>query len=117
VAATSSTAAWALGQINDRRTLILHWNGTAWKQVPSPSNEPGAVLYSVAAISARDAWAVILHWNGATWKRVPIASTISLGGVAATSADNALAVGNTHPSRDVYKIAILHWNGTAWNRR
>jgi hypothetical protein len=40
-----------------------------------------------------------------------------LDAVATISATNAWAVGNTHPSRDVYKIVILHWNGTAWNRR
>src|SRR5262249_40913237 len=40
VAATSSTNAWAVGGHADRttgRTLIEHWNGTAWTQVPSPS--------------------------------------------------------------------------------
>jgi len=46
-----------------------------------------------------------------------LANTIGLDSVAAESAANAWAVGNTHPSRDVYKLVILHWNGTAWKRR
>lgn len=80
VAATSARNAWAVGGTNGGKTLIAHWNGTAWKRVPSPS-PPGAQLHGVAATSATNAWAVgnthpsrdvykivILHWNGTTWK-------------------------------------------------
>jgi hypothetical protein len=57
-------------------TVILRWNGTAWKQVPSPSPAPSAGLSGVAATSASNAWAVgntgsttlILRWNGTAWK-------------------------------------------------
>ncbi len=43
------------------RTLVLHWNGTVWKHVPSPN--PGGSsnvneLSAVAAASASDVWAV-----------------------------------------------------------
>ena len=97
VAVTSVRNAWAVG--GGLRTVILHWNGTAWKRVPSPSI--AGSLSSVAAISGGDAWAarhlhpagrgapLILHWNGKAWKRVPSpnpgAGTV-LDGVAATSA-------------------------------
>jgi hypothetical protein len=116
VAATSAGNAWAVGHQYNLNILTLHWNGTAWKPVPSPSL-PGNLL-SVAATSARNAWAVgytggaglILHWNGTAWKRVPSPSppgNDSLSGVAATSARNAWAVGTE----------ILHWNGTAWKQQ
>jgi len=39
VAATSATDAWAVGNYSSASasgTLILHWDGTAWTQVPSP---------------------------------------------------------------------------------
>jgi hypothetical protein len=39
VAATSATDAWAVGNYSSGSasgTLILHWNGSAWTQVPSP---------------------------------------------------------------------------------
>ena len=53
------------------QTLILRWNGTSWKRVPSPTPAGGAFLLGVAAVSARNAWAVggglILRWNGVTW--------------------------------------------------
>ena len=41
-------------------TLILHWNGSAWSQVasPSPSSFGYNFLYGVSAVSGGDAWAV-----------------------------------------------------------
>jgi hypothetical protein len=66
---------------------LVHWNGTACKQVASPS--PGAsgtrnVLQGVAAVSSSDAWAVgyyqhvapgsaytlMERWNGTDWQQV-----------------------------------------------
>jgi hypothetical protein len=124
VAATSVGNAWAVGSDDKGKTLIVHWNGTAWKRVPSPSLGGYASLSGVAATSATDAWAVgfggrgktlIVHWNGTTWKRVPSPSFgrySALSGVTATSATNAWAVGGA----DAGKTLILHWNGTAWSR-
>jgi hypothetical protein len=41
------------------KPLILHWNGRRWSRQVSPQPSPrGAVLYAIAAASARDAWAV-----------------------------------------------------------
>jgi hypothetical protein len=119
VAATSARNAWAVGQHNLQSTMILHWNGIAWKQVPSPS-PPGALL-SAAVTSARNAWAVgtaILHWNGTAWKpQAPGESFELLTGVAATSASNAWAVGyfcTAKCGQHTSVIVIVHWNGTAW---
>ena len=71
---------------------------------PSGAFSINGVLYGVAAISARDAWAVgyagshstseplIAHWNGKAWKRLP-GPRPGLGsylyGVAAISASDA----------------------------
>jgi hypothetical protein len=134
VTATSARNAWAVGQDTDNgNTIILRWNGTAWKRVPSPTPKGGGALYAVAATSASDVWAVggsdgppgkttILHWNGTTWKRVPSPTPKGGGalfGVAATSAHNAWAVGcagNCFQGFGGIKTLILHWNGTAWKR-
>jgi hypothetical protein len=122
VAATSASNAWAAGT-GRVKTLIVHWNGTSWKQVPSPA-PAGSVLSAVAATSATSAWAVgntstttstktlILRWNGISWKRVPSPSSAgSLSGVAATSASSAWAVGTLGT-----KTLILRWNGKVWKR-
>jgi hypothetical protein len=65
--------------------MILHWNGTAWKQAssPNPFCTTCDSLLGVAASSARNAWAVgtvnvgaevvIARWNGTTWKNSPSA--------------------------------------------
>ncbi len=135
VAATSASNAWAVGSFYNGtgwQTLAEHWNGTTWKRISSP-NPAGAArdntLFSVTAISARNAWAVgyldngttwrtlIEHWNGTTWKRVPSpnpggsAGVNQLRGVAAASSGNIWAVGS-----GTGRTLTVHWNGTAWKQ-
>lgn len=139
VAATSPTDAWAVGDesnngLGNQQSLILHWDGTSWAQVPSP--DPGGsfenVLEAVSAVSATDAWAVgvyndgstadqtlILHWDGTTWSQVPSPDPGSSGnllrGVAAVSATSAWAVGSD-TSGSVTQTLVAHWNGTRWKQ-
>lgn len=131
VAVTPEQTAWAVGWTGHYPghvvTLTEHWDGTTWTRVPSPSLMGQSNLYGVAAISDSDAWAVgstirskyryslIEHWNGTAWTRVPSpAPTASLNAVAATSAGNAWAVGDTESAGGGLKTVIEHWDGTAW---
>jgi hypothetical protein len=92
VAAVSPSDAWALGSYSyasprgqSVRTLIEHWDGTAWKIQASPS--PGganniSALSAIAPASPSRAWAVgfvvygvsdhtlVEHWNGTSWKHL-----------------------------------------------
>jgi hypothetical protein len=87
VAGTSASNIWAVGhsKISAVRSasLILHWNGDNWTQMPSPTPDPGdsALLIGVATSSTGNAWAVggyrtpngyaqgfFLHWNGRSWR-------------------------------------------------
>ncbi len=137
VTATSASNAWAVGYYGTDpadHTLIEHWNGTRWKQLPSPN--PGGpartnVLYSVAATSASNAWAVgyyytgtanqtlIEHWNGTAWAKVPSPSPSSsnniLTAVAVTSATSAWAVG-TYYNGIAFQTLIERWNGATWKK-
>lgn len=140
VTATSGGDVWAVGdyisnsQDSTVSTLALHWDGTVWKQVASPSPGQGiARLTSVAATSPADAWAVglfsngdadqtlILHWDGTSWTQVaspnPFADD-NLAGVAATSAGSAVAVGTGQNSgRGALPATLaLRWDGTAWTQ-
>jgi hypothetical protein len=130
-AALSSRDAWAVGfsfKVAAQRSLILHWNRTAWHRVASPS-PPHAALYGVAATSPGSAWAVggyaggtlVVHWNGTAWKRVaspnPRSRSGSLQGVAVRSARDAWAVGYYHNrAAAANQTLVLHWNGTTWAR-
>ena len=131
VAATSASSAWAVGysgSLTSPKPLIVHWNGTSWKQAPNPA-PAGTILAGVAATSATNAWAVgststgkalIERWNGTAWAQVPAprpGSFSGLSGVAAVSASSAWAVGSTSTSAGGSgKTLILRWNGTAWKQ-
>jgi hypothetical protein len=88
VSTLSHSDAWAAGYFStssgQTKTLVLHWNGTGWTEVasPSPGGTTGTALSGVDAVSASSVWAVgstapfgtggktlILHWNGTTWTR------------------------------------------------
>jgi hypothetical protein len=111
------------------RTLILHWNGSAWTRVPSPNPALDSSLTGVAAASADSAWAIgdtisdnsnsplTLRWNGTAWTTVPagLGPDASIEGVAAAPAGTAWAVGNTGIGTSG-RTLILRWNGTAWTR-
>jgi hypothetical protein len=88
-------------------------------------------MFGVVAMSARSVWVVgatgsgdgptktlVLRWNGTGWQRVSSPNprpSAELSGVAATSADNAWAVGYTSNSHHgSFQTLILRWNGTAW---
>ena len=143
MAVISATNAWAVGSysngtVNQARALIVHWNGSSWKQQHSPN--PGSAfntLTGVAATSPTNAWAVgdsctncgtdsestgtlTLYWNGTAWKQQSSPSPGSfityLDGVAATSATNAWAVG-AYSTRTTGGSLIEHWDGTAWKQQ
>jgi hypothetical protein len=141
VTVLSSRDAWAVGDYSRRpgrfyQTLVLHWDGSAWARVPSPSPggpSHGNVLNGVTALSPRDAWAVgsyttgtgtrtlIVHWDGSAWARVPSpspggpSSNSFLHGVTARSPGEAWAVGSYTTASGVHSL-VLRWSGTAWER-
>lgn len=134
VRVVSRSDAWAVGSFGygfsrvghthhgppPNQTLILHWNGTSWRQVASPGTD-GDRLRAVSALSRRDAWAVgsvIEHWNGTRWAQVTSPSPgvySALTGVAATSPANAWAVGSFY-NGTADQTLIEHWNGHRWTR-
>ena len=128
VAARSSSSVWAVGNYaagtGGQDALILHWNGTAWKQVKSPN--PLLYNYLRAASAARfGAWAVgnsdgqtfTLHRIGTTWiqSASPVEPVnIFLSGLAMTSGSNGWAVGSDN-NPHLPTTLILRWNGGAWS--
>jgi hypothetical protein len=118
---------WAVGYTDESpvRTMTLHWNGTAWTRIPSPSIPATlSYLYAVAAAGSDDVWAVgasgsqalVLRWNGVQWNVVPIPQIdISvLNAVAVVAPDDVWAVGSEGYVKR--RTLILHWDGTTWTQ-
>jgi alpha-tubulin suppressor-like RCC1 family protein len=135
VDAVSSDDVWAVGSIGQgsgsQRTLIEHWNGTAWAVVPSPNPQTGSLavdsLTAVAGTTANDLWAVgdysdgmtfngmlFEHWNGTVWSFVAEPAALHSrafgAGVTVISATDVWAVGSTLGVATV----SAHWNGKQW---
>jgi len=138
VAAISPSNAWAVGSAAsgnalDQITFILHWDGTRWQIVPSPS--PGTqglnALYDVDANSANDVWAVgsftnidgyiqtlVMHWNGTSWSVIPSANVPGtnneLYGVVALGTNNVWAVRYSGRGGG-FSTLVEHLNGSSWS--
>jgi hypothetical protein len=135
VKAFSATDAWAVGWYYETSftpdALALHWNGSAWTQVPAPGpGTRGNTLTAVAGTAADDVWAVgtyndtgdtrglvhplAMHYNGATWTSTPMPQTAAGGylrSVTALAANDVWAVG----SKNGYATPVAyHWNGATW---
>jgi hypothetical protein len=111
-------------------TMVLHWDGSQWRVVPSPSPGTNDFLGDMGAVSANDVWAVgnatingtsqtlIEHWNGTQWSIVksPNVGTHDnvLIGVTAVSRSDVWAVGFANDSNNVMRTLIEHWNGKSW---
>lgn len=108
VSAVSDSDVWAVGTENGVnglwQTLTEHWDGSAWKVVPSPNPGPaGDRLYGVTAVATQTVYAVgqaagahfpnraiVLQWDGSDWDPIaapsdPSSSALPLG-VTATGA-------------------------------
>ena len=113
--------------------FTLHWDGTSWTQVTSPSPSSTTDLDAVSAVSSSDVWAVglyttgpdrdfrsvILHWDGTSWTQVTSPEPGMqnfLTGVTADSPTDAWAVGEYNPTPTSIKTLILHWDGTSWTK-
>jgi hypothetical protein len=127
--AVSANDVWAVGEaaVGISRPLVEHWDGTAWRIVPTPTNANSyTTLYGVDAVASNDVWAVgnsgnhafALHWNGERWRRVPVQALgnySSLSAVSVVSGDDVWAVGFADDAGGYFTFAI-HWNGGAWSR-
>ncbi len=127
ISVVSANDIWAVGYSTDSNfnnfTLTLHWDGTSWNIVPSPSVNDD-ILFAVDAVASNDIWAVgrsfqeaktlTIHWDGSNWSIVPSPNGIGdniLFGVAGLSTNDVWAVGN---AGSLATLAI-HWDGSSWS--
>ena len=122
----ASDDVWAIGGGSDGdfsgRSYVLHWDGSQWSYVSSPTPGFARRLFDVHALAADDVWAVgqyeelvgqqvqfrayAIRWNGSSW-------TLYDG---ATQSVGSLSVHAFAPD-DVYSAGgqIHHFDGTAWS--
>jgi hypothetical protein len=140
IAADSTSDAWAVGAsmgATATQTLIERWDGTTWRVVPSPNGSTGDnVLNGVAAVAANNVWAVgysggsggfggvpghalVEHYDGTGWAVVPnpgsALTNSTLQAVAASSASDVWAVGDSGGRASPTRILIEHYNGKSWS--
>jgi hypothetical protein len=142
VGCVSNSDCWAVGYYYDGngvgRTLVEHWNGSAWSIVPSPT--PTGRYYNslsgVTCVSTADCWSVgysyeqppvgqvkyhtlIEHWDGTSWSIVPSPDPSPtrnrLYDVTCISSSNCWAAGNSRFSSTIEKTLVEHWDGSAWS--
>ncbi len=133
----SANNIWAVGDDGGpTKTLIEHFDGSSWKVVLSPNHQTGSSSYNelsaVSAVSASDIYAVgyyststntnqtlIEHYNGSKWSIIasPNVGTTHdyLSGVAAVSANNVYAVGNSFTFDSQGQALIEHFDGSTWS--
>jgi hypothetical protein len=135
VKATSGTNVWAVGWYNvyapglERRTLIEHYDGSAWSRQGSPSYVgEDNTLEGVAATSSTNAWAVgytdtpnsaaqtlVEHYDGTSWAIQSSPNGFCdnlLHGVGASSDTNAWAVGQCGVI--IPTALAMHYDGSSW---
>jgi hypothetical protein len=147
VSADGPNSAWAVGDwappnntMIPAETVALHWNGTQWTRVASPS--PGAAsagfntFNRVLSLSPTNAWAIgtaspagawvqrrplIARWNGVSWAEVtmtpPDALAFELTDLYAAGPDDIYFVGYKGGAmiRVFDHDFIRHWNGTEFS--
>ncbi|HYP22453.1 MAG TPA: hypothetical protein VEV43_02670, partial [Actinomycetota bacterium] len=125
---------WAVGtkSVDGRgRAFAVHFDGTGWTEVPTPSPGDGfSVFYGVSGSAPDDVWAVgewydrgdprawAIHFDGTSWSAAELpdlGTFVTLRGVSALDADTAVAVGeDQHDDHD--SRVVIEWDGTSWSR-
>jgi hypothetical protein len=129
VVAFSPTNAYAGGLYTNGLTAtkpqLMHWNGTAWADVPMPAVCNNGSITSLKAFSATDIWAggtlndgimdstYMLHFNGTTWNAMPVLplglSAVNIQDIDGTSSTDLWAVGGSNVG-----TLAMHFDGTSW---
>jgi hypothetical protein len=140
ISASSASDVWVVGSTFNTTTFASipeaeHFNGTTWNTVALAQPGGSAKLAAVVTISPANAWAagevtsatspvgggtLIEHWNGSSWSVVPSPTPgfePQLSGIAARSASDVIAVGDTLPTENggPEQDVILRFNGSSWS--
>jgi hypothetical protein len=117
------------------KTLVEHWNGTAWsiRGTPNPAGSTGSQLSGVACTSSSSCMAVgdyfpaptaadqtlAEQWNGTTWSILstpnPSMQNVRLTGIACSAATACAAVGFGYGQTPGTLTTLAErWDGNTW---
>ena len=134
IACPSTKSCFAVGSYSTgggQRTLVEHWNGSAWGFLTgaNPSIATDASLTGVSCPNLKGCFAVgsystasstntlVEHWNGSEWgiqaSPNPPGGAANLRSIACPSPKSCFAVGATATGSGIRAFAE-HWNGTGW---
>jgi len=140
ISMVSSSDGWAGGYLlevpmGQSTALVLHYNGTTWKQVPFPSSNSSDII-GLSMGSAADGWATdsnqLFHYTGGRWTAGPIVADLltsptnappyALNSITMLSATEGWAVGdsfqgqqNTPTGQSVTEGLVLHYVHGVWS--
>jgi hypothetical protein len=124
VSSAASNDVWAVGTIDAGEpfpgmTLALHWNGTKWSKIKSPSPSSGDDVSGVEAFAGMHAWLAGTFWptafepkgltvrfSGGPGKRVKVPGHTSLDDIAGVAGSDLWAVGSA---------GIFHRDASTWS--
>lgn len=116
VSGRSPSDVFAVGADKGRGPLVLHFDGTAWKRLPTGTTGDLWWVQTLADGPALmgGAGATVLRYDGARFERLPTPGTgkQTVYGVWGTSADDFYAVGSA-AGRDGF---VWHWHANAFER-
>ena len=124
---TSESDIWTISTVQyaTNRNRVLHWNGSAWQEIPFPYD----ATYEVRAIwesAPDDVWIAggqppmkepdgatddLFHWDGSTWSHIgplamePPADVDGFTSIWGTAANNIYVISQTQ---------VFHFDGTSW---
>lgn len=135
VSGTAPDDAWAVGTLGNEFTLILHWDGTTWTQVPSPN--PGVdinQLTTVHALAKDSVWAAgqyayqlrqmggdqrtpfALRWDGTRWKSAPLPFEGSYVSAIDLSSDKDGWIVGGYGGEGGGRTGTSRWDGSGWRQ-
>ena len=118
----SSSDVWAVGETTTGVRLILHYDGTKWKDY-STSN--GKALRCIWGASSTDIWTTgtntLFHFDGTTWKKYDFfipSNGVHILSMNGLSSSNVYMVGGRNDAVDpidTFFYYLYHFNGSQWS--
>jgi hypothetical protein len=102
--------------------IVVHFNGTSWKNVSLPTAIKGKYsLEAVGASANNNVWAAgssgkVIRFTGTTWVNhsIPAGSNVELRAITVLSPSDVWVAGEADVGLGGFAPLLEHWNGSKW---